>query len=161
MPSALAEEQNLEQILNQSNITHDDFFENRHRQQIFQTNQRLETSQNIGQPQLNNFMDDSQFFNNPLDKNNAKFEVGAGQHVYGGINIRNDKNYLLDQSDFNNEGELVGYSEQIIGKIADMAPGIPNQDEVLMHQPPEAFMNLMHDQFNNEIKWLVGGTFPN
>ena len=78
-------------------------------------------------------MDDSHFFNNPLDKNNAKFEVGAGQHVYGGINIRNDKNYLLDQSDLNNEGELVGYSEQIIGKIADMAPGIPNQDEVLMH----------------------------
>lgn len=26
----------------------------------------------------------------------------------------------------NNEGELVGYSEQIIGKISDMAPGIPN-----------------------------------
>jgi hypothetical protein len=33
----------------------------------------------------------------------------------------------------NNEGELVGYSEQIIGKISDMAPGIPNQDEVLIN----------------------------
>lgn len=136
----------MEQILNQSILTatHDDYFEQKHKQQIFQTNQRLETSQNQGVPQtqLNNFMDDSQFFNNPLDNNNnnpnrGKFEVGAGQHVYGGINFHNDKNYLLDQSDFNNEGELVGYSEQIIGKISDMAPGIPNQDEVLIHQPPE------------------------
>jgi hypothetical protein len=30
------------------------------------------------------------------------------------------------QNQGNNEGELVGYSEQIIGKISDMAPGIPN-----------------------------------
>lgn len=28
--------------------------------------------------------------------------------------------------DSTNEGELVGYSEQIIGRINDMAPGIPN-----------------------------------
>ena len=41
-----------------------------------------------------------------------------------------------------------------------MAPGIPNQDEVLIHQPPEQFVNLMHDQFNNEIKWLVGNSLP-
>ena len=34
----------------------------------------------------------------------------------------------------NNEGELIGYSEQIIGRINDMAPGIPNQDEVLEAQ---------------------------
>lgn len=40
-----------------------------------------------------------------------------------------------------------------------MAPGIPNQDEVLCHQPPEAFVNMMHEQFNNEIPWLVNGTF--
>lgn len=36
-----------------------------------------------------------------------------------------------EPSELNGEGELVGYSEQIIGKISDMAPGIPNQDEVL------------------------------
>lgn len=50
-----------------------------------------------------------------------------------------------DQGELNNEGELIGYSEQIIGKINDMAPGIPNQDEVLCHQPPEAFVNMMHE----------------
>lgn len=44
-----------------------------------------------------------------------------------------NKAYLLDQSELNNEGELIGYSEQILGKINDMAPGIPNQDEVLCH----------------------------
>ena len=44
-----------------------------------------------------------------------------------------NKSYLLNQSDMNNEGELIGYSEQIIGKINDMAPGIPNQDDVLCH----------------------------
>jgi len=27
--------------------------------------------------------------------------------------------------------ELFGYSEQIMGEIMDMAPGIPNQDEFL------------------------------
>jgi hypothetical protein len=56
-----------------------------------------------------------------------------------------NKAYLLDQSELNNEGELIGYSEQILGNIHDMAPGIPNQDEVLLHQPPEQFVNLMHD----------------
>ena len=40
-----------------------------------------------------------------------------------------------------------------------MAPGIPNQDEVLCHQPPETFVNMIHEQFNNEMPWLVNGTF--
>ena len=31
-----------------------------------------------------------------------------------------------EPSELNGEGELVGFSEQIIGKISDMAPGIPN-----------------------------------
>ena len=34
--------------------------------------------------------------------------------------------HIIKGSPGNNEGELVGYSEQIIGKISDMAPGIPN-----------------------------------
>lgn len=77
-------------------------------------------------PLVNNFLDDSQFYNN--NPHQLQFDA----NVYGGSYYNNakinqeDKAYLLDQSDFNNEGELVGYSEQIIGKINDMAPGIPN-----------------------------------
>ena len=56
-----------------------------------------------------------------------------------------NKAYLLDQSELNNEGELIGYSEQIRGEINDMAPGVPNQDEVLNHYPPEGFVNMMHE----------------
>eukprot|EP00347_Sterkiella_histriomuscorum_P014376 403361104 len=163
-----AQEKNIEQLLNASNMTHDDYFEQKHKQQIFQTNQRLETSTNQqlggGNTQINNFMDDSQFYNNLKNLPEEGHQLQFDANMYGGVYAKNhleDKNYLLDHSDFNNEGELVGYSEQIIGKINDMAPGIPNQDEVLCHQPPETFVNLMHDQFNNEVQWMVGSKFPN
>lgn len=35
-----------------------------------------------------------------------------------------------------------------------MAPGVPTQDEVLPH-PEENFQKMIHDQFNNEIPWLI------
>jgi hypothetical protein len=41
---------------------------------------------------------------------------------------------MVNESELTNEGELIGYSEQIMGNIHDMAPGIPNQDEVFKHQ---------------------------
>jgi len=37
----------------------------------------------------------------------------------------------------------VGFSEQIIGRINDMAPGIPNQDEVLSM--------IMQTQLDNQM----------
>ncbi len=55
-----------------------------------------------------------------------------------------------EPSELNGEGELVGYSEQIIGKISDMAPGIPNQDEVLdqlemgLEETPQYMMQPMN-----------------
>ena len=59
----------------------------------------------------------------------------------------------------NNEGELVGYSEQIIGKITDMAPGIPNQDEVLVNQQTEN-EGYQYPNYGGGIKWLSrGGKF--
>jgi len=59
----------------------------------------------------------------------------------------------------NNEGELVGYSEQIIGKITDMAPGIPNQDEVLVNQKTEN-EGYQYPNYSGGIQWLSrGGKF--
>jgi hypothetical protein len=59
----------------------------------------------------------------------------------------------------NNEGELVGYSEQIIGKITDMAPGIPNQDEVLVNQQTEN-EGYQYPNYCGGIQWLSrGGKF--
>ena len=54
-----------------------------------------------------------------------------------------------EPSELTGEGELVGYSEQIIGKISDMAPGIPNQDEVLdqlegIEETPQYVMQPMN-----------------
>ncbi len=51
---------------------------------------------------------------------------------------------MHDEQELANEGELIGYSEQILGKITDMAPGIPSQDDVLYNQPPETFVDAMH-----------------
>ena len=65
---------------------------------------------------------------NREDKQHSHFtqsEIKSGEQ-------ENDyRHELQDESELNNEGELIGYSEQIIGRINDMAPGIPNQDEVL------------------------------
>lgn len=50
----------------------------------------------------------------------------------------------------------MGYSEQIIGKISDMAPGIPNQDEVLdqldgIEETPQYVMQPMN---YGGIQWV-------
>ena len=52
----------------------------------------------------------------------------------------------------------MGYSEQIIGKINDMAPGIPNQDEVLdqlegIEETPQYVMQPMN---YGGIQWVSG-----
>ena len=65
----------------------------------------------------------------------------------------------MHSSPGNNEGELVGYSEQIIGKITDMAPGIPNQDEVLVNQQTEN-EGYQYPNYGGGIQWLSrGGKF--
>ncbi len=56
-----------------------------------------------------------------------------------------DQRYQIapDEPSLANDGELVGFSEQIIGRINDMAPGIPNQDEVLSM--------IMQTQLDNQM----------
>ena len=60
---------------------------------------------------------------------------------------------IIKGSPGNNEGELVGYSEQIIGKISDMAPGIPNQDEVLLNHP-DNHNPYQYPNYGGGIQWI-------
>ena len=59
----------------------------------------------------------------------------------------------------NHEGELVGYSEQIIGKISDMAPGIPNQDEVLINHPDNNDP-YQYPNYGGGVQWINQSSKP-
>jgi len=96
-------------------VTHDDFYE----QKLMKGNRApaLELSRVHGNEtdfSIDNqqqFVEDSHLFADPY----APFYRPSNDQ----------KAYLVDESELNNEGELIGYSEQILGKINDMAPGIP------------------------------------
>lgn len=91
------------------------------------------------------------------------YENRAGNHNDDNINHFNqseihpaggNEDYRGDEpSELAGEGELVGFSEQIIGKISDMAPGIPNQDEVLdqLEETPQYMMQPMN---YGGIQWV-------
>ena len=54
--------------------------------------------------------------------------------------------------------ELASYSEQIIGDIRDIAPGIPNQDEVLYQQQRQQHQQLYNNrplQSNSQFTSIV------
>ena len=66
------------------------------------------------------------------------------RHTYNHPNISSNR---LNESELQNEGELIGYSEQIIGRINDMAPGIPTQDEaILLNQQSDDYANFLDYQ---------------